>query len=112
MGIAIPCRSAPADCVRENRRTLMQEKDEGMIRGPGRDSLTRRQVLTAAAVAAVALNAPAVLAAPSKAVQPSRGKFGGGSSRMRRYWSASAVLGDGRILVTGGYDKPWNVVPA
>lgn len=28
-------------------------------------------------------------------------------SSLRRYMAASAPLGDGRLLITGGYDQPW-----
>jgi N-acetylneuraminic acid mutarotase len=87
----------------------MQKKSEHMTRGPngGRGTLSRREVLAGAAIAALAASTPLALAAPARkgkqgftALTPSQGP-------PRRYMAAAAALGDGRILVTGGYDRPW-----
>jgi hypothetical protein len=85
----------------------MKKKSEHMTRAPS-GTLSRREVLAGAALAALAVSAPAALAAPvaqprRKKNQPSRT-----AAPVRRYMAAAAVLGDGRVLVTGGYDRPWD----
>ena len=85
----------------------MKKKFEHMTRAPS-GTLSRREVLAGAALAALAVSAPAALAAPvaqprRKNNQPSRT-----AGPVRRYMAAAAVLGDGRVLVTGGYDRPWD----
>jgi hypothetical protein len=81
----------------------MQKKPEGERRG-----LTRREVLAGAATAALVASAPAILAAPMKKPKPaSRGPVRI-NAQLRRYMAASVTLSDGRILITGGYDRPWD----
>jgi hypothetical protein len=63
-------------------------------------------VLVGAAAAAVAASAKAVAAAPALQRYGSA-KTPETSAPVRRYMAASAVLGDGRILIAGGYDRPW-----
>jgi N-acetylneuraminic acid mutarotase len=73
----------------------------------GSKALTRRQLLVGATAAALATG----LTVKSQA-SPVRkqGKRPTASSMrsLRRYMAAAARLGDGRILVTGGYDRPWS----
>jgi hypothetical protein len=68
--------------------------------------LSRREVLVGAAAAALVAGAKSVVASPGQ-----RRIAGQAGSRSQmpviRYMAASAVLGDGRILITGGYDRPW-----
>lgn len=83
-----------------------------MIRKPGNKlnrisghSLTRREVLVGAAgltIAAAAVKVGAVQpsAASGSETSPSNGVI-------RRYMAASAPIGDGRVLVAGGYNRPW-----
>lgn len=75
----------------------------------GAPSLTRRQVLAGAAAAAVSAGIPSALAGglPRKA-QQKRVRTNRSDIPLRRYMAASAVLEDGRILVMGGYDRPWS----
>lgn len=90
---------------------MREERDEE-TRGPTGSTMSRRQILAGAAVAALAASARPILAQPKqrsiKGDRPSPTK-----SPLRRYMAASALLPDGRIVVTGGYDRPWanGVVP-
>lgn len=71
-----------------------------------RQTLSRRQLLVGTAFAAVG----GVSVARSLAAPP---QGGARAARSRsqvtspRFMGAAAVLPDGRILVTGGYDRPW-----
>ena len=76
-------------------------KKTDMPRGPS--GLSRREVL--AGVAIVALTARVSAIHPPAKKKQSRTPRSTGTS-VRRYMAASAVLPDGRILVTGGYDRP------
>jgi len=79
-------------------------KDDSRRAEAAGDGLSRRQVLRGAAVAALAAGMPAALSAQ-------QGKTGSRpmpaalqtSTPLRRTMAAAAVLGDGRVLVTGGY---------
>ena len=69
--------------------------------------LTRRQLLAGTAATALAT----AFAGKSAASSPGRGSKRNLSSQVkavRRYMAAAAHLGDGRILMAGGYDRPWN----
>ncbi len=69
------------------------------------DGVSRRDLLAGAAAVAVAVASPVVLAAP--VAKRAKGQEASPTGTpLRRYMAASAVLGDGRILVTGGYDRP------
>jgi hypothetical protein len=72
-------------------------------------AITRRDVLVGAVAAAIAASAPVAMATPVKkrarTTQSARTR-----TSIRRYQAASAVLGDGRVLVTGGYDRPGSPV--
>lgn len=75
----------------------------------GPPTLTRRQLLAGAAVAAVAAGIPSALAgSPPTKMQRARTRTTRSDLPLRRYMAASALLGDGRILVMGGYDRPWS----
>lgn len=75
----------------------------------GTPSLTRRQVLAGAAGAALAAGIPLARAAEtSHQVRAEKRRLEPTDQKLRRYMAASAALPDGRILVTGGYDRPWN----
>jgi hypothetical protein len=74
------------------------------------DVLSRRQILVGAASAALAAAAPSALAVSTKAAKHKRREFAGESLSpehpIRRYMAASVCLQDGRILVTGGFNRP------
>jgi N-acetylneuraminic acid mutarotase len=85
----------------------MRKKVENVPRAPDGSGLTRREVMVGAAVAALAVQVPLAKAATS------RGSGQGAravptSSPIRRYMAAAATLGDGRLLITGGYDRPFD----
>ncbi len=72
-------------------------------RGPDRTALSRREVLVGAAATAL------FATTASTSAQQFRGDVRQSRSvaPARRFMSAAAVLGDGRVLVTGGFDKPF-----
>lgn len=82
----------------------MREKADRL----GRETITRRQVLAGAAIAALAAGSPSVLAASRPRQVRRSGSPVPVTGPGPRYMAASATLGDGRILVTGGYSRPWN----
>lgn len=85
----------------------MQKKSDRMTRAPSvRGTLSRREVLAGAAIAALAASIPAAIAAPAGKVRRARRGSTTMNAPPRRYMAAAAALGDGRILVTGGYDRP------
>jgi N-acetylneuraminic acid mutarotase len=83
----------------------MEKDGENMARGPDK-GLTRREIIGGAAVIALVAASPVAQAiGPRKRRGQTRATPIG--APLRRYMAAAAGLGDGRILVTGGYDKPW-----
>jgi N-acetylneuraminic acid mutarotase len=85
----------------------MNSKNLGkMSRGPNRVALTRRDVIVGVATAALLASSPAILAVTSRKSRGKRATATSTTYSLRRYMAACAVLGDGRLLVTGGYDKP------
>lgn len=69
-------------------------------------SLTRREVLVGAAGAALVVSATSVAAAPRQFRTNSQ--LPNSIVPIRRYMAAATVLGDGRVLVSGGFDRPWD----
>lgn len=75
-----------------------------------RTGLTRRQVLVGAATAAVVAAAPAALAKTGRQRRPIPDTEPT-TEPVRRYMAASATLPDGRVLICGGYSRPWHQGP-
>ena len=76
----------------------MEEKNHHL------QGVSRRQVLVGAAAAALLAATPAALAKDRKPIAP-RSPGRPQSSAIRRTMAASAVLPDGRVLITGGYAR-------
>ena len=74
----------------------------------GPPTLTRRELLAGAAVTAVAMSVPSAFAKEARPAKKKRPQSSRSDLQVRRYVAASAMLGDGRILITGGYDQPWS----
>jgi hypothetical protein len=74
-------------------------------RAPDATVLSRRDVIRGAAAAALvgATGAASLVRAENFAA---RRRQDGPQSSLLRYMSGAAVLGDGKILITGGYDRP------
>lgn len=70
-------------------------------------SLSRRDVLIGAASVTLVASAPTALAARVRPTQNRRQKQAQLAGPVRRYMAGSAALPDGRIVVTGGYDRPF-----
>lgn len=85
---------------------IEKKSDQPRSRGPGDGAISRRQMLAGAAAVAIAASSPASLmaAAPKRPTKSRRRPTS--VPAMRRFMSATAMLADGRILVTGGYDRP------
>lgn len=69
--------------------------------------LSRRDVLAGAATVALAAGAASAFGIPRASPRKQAGSRSKVVTPLRRYMAASTPLGDGRILVTGGYDRPW-----
>src|SRR5580700_555037 len=83
----------------------MQEKtDTEELIGP----LSRRQILIGAASAALVAAVPPALAGTKKAAKRKAPASEAVATQapVRRYMSASTCLLDGRILITGGFNRP------
>lgn len=85
---------------------MQKNKDGPLGKAPG-GSLSRRQMLAGAAVAAIASRIPSAVASSSVVPRQRSTRSMPTSTPIVRYMAASAVLGDGRIMVIGGYDRPW-----
>ena len=85
----------------------MHKKTKKPSRALGPPTLTRREVLAGAAATAVAMTVPAALAKEPRPAKKKQSHASGSDLLVRRYLAASALLGDGRILIAGGYDQPW-----
>jgi hypothetical protein len=83
----------------------MEKESEPTTRGPSR-GITRREVIAGGAIAVLAASAPAAFAQPA-GKRKDQAKLNAVGSPLRRYMAAAAVLGDGRLLISGGYDRPW-----
>lgn len=77
----------------------MANKPESRHRG-----LSRREVLVGAAAAALAASVTTASAKTQRAAM--RAQTRQANAPVLRYMAAAAVLGDGRVLITGGYDQP------
>lgn len=81
----------------------MQDRDDGNACA----GLSRRSVLVGAAAATLAAAARGVVAAPEKRQRVTGTRPRPTTAPLRRFMAASAILPDGRVVVTGGYDRPW-----
>lgn len=82
------------------------EKHDKKPRAPDATVLSRRDVIRGAAAAAlIGTTGTAALAAGQRLGQTRTRRRP--QTALLRYMSAAAPLGDGRILVTGGYDRPF-----
>jgi N-acetylneuraminic acid mutarotase len=70
-----------------------------------RKGLSRREVLAGAAAAALAASVQAAGGRKQRAAPRTPPKQS--AAPVLRYMAAAASLGDGRILITGGYDRPF-----
>lgn len=85
----------------------MHKKTKNVSHALGPPKLTRRELLAGAATAAVAASIPAAFASGSKPARKKQMPRARSDMQVRRYMAASALLTDGRILIAGGYDRPW-----
>ncbi len=85
----------------------MAKTPEMKPRGPDRPALSRREVLAGAAAAALVVGTKSVSAMPAFQRFGAQAKTAATKAPVMRYMAAAATLGDGRILITGGYDRPW-----
>ncbi|HWD38819.1 MAG TPA: kelch repeat-containing protein [Fimbriimonas sp.] len=83
----------------------MQTKSDRGSPGPDRPALSRRDVLVGAAATALVTAVPAAASAAARS-KSKRNPAIPPDMPVRRYMAAAAVLLDGRVLVTGGYDQP------
>lgn len=56
---------------------------------------------------AVAASMPSAFAKANRPAKKKQTPSSRSDLQVRRYMAASAILGDGRILIAGGYDRPW-----
>ena len=85
----------------------MHKKSKKPSHALGPPKLTRRELLAGAAATAVAVSIPTAFANPSRPAKKKQTPSSRSDLQIRRYLAASAILGDGRILIAGGYDRPW-----
>ncbi len=81
----------------------MQKKREEDSEGL---KLSRRDMIAGAAATALVVGAPSVMAATRKAQVPGQRPVGT-NMPVRRYMASASLMGDGRVLITGGYGQPW-----
>lgn len=86
----------------------MPKTQEQKARGPNGTLISRREMLAGAAAAAIVASTPTILASPLKKKRTLAVQANQKSAPMVRHMGAAAALGDGRILVTGGYDRQWS----
>lgn len=86
----------------------MPKTHEQKARGPGETLISRREMLAGAAAAAIVVSTPSILASPLKKKRTAPIQANQKSAPLIRHMAAAAALGDGRILVTGGYDRQWS----
>lgn len=86
----------------------MPKTHEQKARGPGGTLISRREMLAGAAAAAIVASTPSVLATSLRKKSPAATQVTRKTMPLVRHLAAAAALGDGRILVTGGYDRPWS----
>ena len=84
----------------------MDNRPHQKPRDPGSKGLSRRELLVGAATAALVAGATSALG-KAPGVLGKKNVQGSAQSPILRYMAASAVMGDGRILLTGGYTKPY-----
>lgn len=84
----------------------MQKKARDNTHSPEQHALSRRDVLVGAAATAMVAAAGPVFAGIGR---PASRAAAGDMPALpgRRYMAASVMLSDGRILISGGYDRPW-----
>ena len=86
---------------------MADKPTEGPLRS-NLKTLTRRDILAGAAVTACVVAMPKALAAAPRALRDRPMPL---DMPLRRFMAASAALGGGCLLVTGGYDRPWTAGP-
>ena len=86
----------------------MANTPERKVREHEGGAISRREVLVGAAGAALIAGAASVVAMPLPKQLSGTQRTVATRAPIRRYMAAAAVLGDGRVLVTGGYDRPWS----
>lgn len=70
--------------------------------------VSRREVLAGATAVALLATAPVAFAQRMSPVNPSARRREPVEGGFKRFLAASAVMRDGRILLMGGYDRPWS----
>jgi N-acetylneuraminic acid mutarotase len=85
----------------------MPQDDESGPMMPLPNTLSRRTILVSAATTALAASLQPVQAAARLEPRSSAVHDAESDVPIRRYMAAAAALGDGRILITGGYGRPW-----
>ena len=85
----------------------MSKKHNDVPDGHETQSLSRRALLMGASATALVVAASPARAAPQRGARTDSDGIPPGEMPSRRYMAAAAALGDGRLLITGGYDRPW-----
>lgn len=88
---------------------MQKNKDRPQAKAPD-GSLSRRQMLAGVAVAAISSRIPSAIASPPALSRQRSTRSTPTGAPVVRYMAASAVLADGRLMVVGGYDRPWTAV--
>lgn len=86
----------------------MPKTQEQKARGPNGTLISRREMLAGAAAAAIVVSTPTILATPLTKKRAPATQVNQKIAPVIRHMAAAAALGDGRILVTGGYDRQWS----
>jgi hypothetical protein len=85
----------------------MQNETENESDRSDCQTLSRRDVLAGAAATTLIAAAPALAVASRRGAGLPPEKAATTHVPLRRYMAAAAALADGRVLITGGYDRPW-----
>jgi hypothetical protein len=85
---------------------LIIAKPSETLRPPDGAGVSRRDVLVGATAAAMLVGSPVAMAATRRA-KPAQAAIPASGMPVRRYMAAAVAMNDGRILIAGGYDRPW-----